>query len=281
MRKAISLHIGLNRVNHEKYVGWSGVLEGAETDAAAMKNIADSKGFSSTIILTKDATREALTSFLEEKAAVLESGDILLFTYAGHGRQIPDMKTGAPEEDWYDETWCLYDGQLIDDVLYEIWKQFKPGVRILVIADSCHSGTMTRDSRAPGKEFSPADAQGNPLGKEHCLSHSQAVRIFEENEAYFRGIIEQLPAERTPVPASVILISACQDHEYCDEYVKLYVHGVFTKALLDVWDDGNFKGNYKEFHKEIVEKTPGRQTPNLLYFGGGIEEFLKQTPFTV
>jgi len=44
-----------------------------------------------------------------------------------------------------DETWVLYDRQLVDDELYKIWSKFKPGVRILVLSDSCHSGTVPRD----------------------------------------------------------------------------------------------------------------------------------------
>lgn len=44
-----------------------------------------------------------------------------------------------------DETWVLYDRQLVDDELYKIWSKFKPLVRILVFSDSCHNGTVTRD----------------------------------------------------------------------------------------------------------------------------------------
>ena len=44
-----------------------------------------------------------------------------------------------------EETWVLYDRQLVDDELYKIWSKFKPGVRILVLSDSCHNGTVTRD----------------------------------------------------------------------------------------------------------------------------------------
>jgi hypothetical protein len=39
----------------------------------------------------------------------------------------------------------LYDRQLIDNELYALWARFRPGVRICVISDSCHSGTVTRD----------------------------------------------------------------------------------------------------------------------------------------
>ena len=52
---------------------------------------------------------------------------------------MPDAS--ADEPDRTDETWVLFDRQLVDDELYEMWPQFVPGVRILVLSDSCHSGT--------------------------------------------------------------------------------------------------------------------------------------------
>jgi hypothetical protein len=41
-----------------------------------------------------------------------------LLTYSGHGSQIPDVS--QDEVDHYDETWCLYDGQLLDDELFSL-----------------------------------------------------------------------------------------------------------------------------------------------------------------
>ena len=49
-------------------------------------------------------------------AKALKPGDLFFLTYSGHGGQVPDV-TGD-EDDKQDETWCLYDGQLIDDELY-------------------------------------------------------------------------------------------------------------------------------------------------------------------
>ena len=43
------------------------------------------------------------------------------------------------EPDGFDETGCLYDGELIDDELYAALANFAAGVRIFVLSDSCHS----------------------------------------------------------------------------------------------------------------------------------------------
>ena len=79
----------------------------------------------------------------------LSSGDFFFLTYSGHGGQVPDV-TGE-EADKQDETWCLYDGQLIDDELYLELSRFAAGVRILVLSDSCHSGTVVARRASAGR----------------------------------------------------------------------------------------------------------------------------------
>ena len=63
-------------------------------------------------------------------------------SYSGHGGQIQDEN--ADEADGLDETWVLYDRQVIDDELYQRWASFAEGVRIVVLSDSCHSGSVVK-----------------------------------------------------------------------------------------------------------------------------------------
>src|SRR5215467_8561878 len=59
---------------------------------------------------------------IKAAAAKLKRNDIFFLTYSGHGGQVPN--TGRDlEPDGFDETWCLYDGELIDDELYAVLKQ--------------------------------------------------------------------------------------------------------------------------------------------------------------
>ena len=53
MSNAISLHIGLNRVDPNAYNGWDGALSGCINDAQSMQRIANSLGYVSTIILDR------------------------------------------------------------------------------------------------------------------------------------------------------------------------------------------------------------------------------------
>jgi hypothetical protein len=105
-----------------------------------MQVIAESQGFRSEILLTASATREATLSAISRASAVLEPGDFLFLTYSGHGGQLPDH-TGD-EIDGLDETWCLSDGQLVDDELYAALAAVAGGVRGgtgLCVIDDLHA----------------------------------------------------------------------------------------------------------------------------------------------
>jgi hypothetical protein len=112
-----SIHIGLNSVDPDHYDGWSGQLTACEFDANDMQSIAESRGFQSTKLLTQVATAEAVTGAIQGAASELGQGDFLFLTYSGHGGQVPDTNA-EKEPDQSDETWVLYDRQLIDDELF-------------------------------------------------------------------------------------------------------------------------------------------------------------------
>src|SRR6266478_1991135 len=144
MAQGISVHIGLNRVDPDQYEGWDGQLTACEADAKDMAALAKKQGFkSSSLLLTKAATAKAVADAILGASKSLQSGDLFFLTYAGHGGQVKD--TNSDEKDRMDETWVCYDRQFIDDELYELWGKFKSGVRIIVLSDSCHSGTVLRE----------------------------------------------------------------------------------------------------------------------------------------
>jgi len=143
MSNAISINIGLNGVDPDAYNGWDGALAGCVNDALAMQKIADGLGYVSTLILDGEATADRIVAEIGQAAFNLDDGGIVLITFSGHGGQMTDVN--GDEADGKDETWVCYDRQMIDDELYNLWSQFPTGARILVLSDSCHSGTVTRN----------------------------------------------------------------------------------------------------------------------------------------
>ena len=148
MPKGHALVIGLNSVDPNHYDGWDGALKVCEADAKKIITYLKKQKFGSiTKLLTKEATRPNVISALDNLAIKANSGDLVFIYYSGHGgNEIPDFNKDEddPWSDRFDETWCLYDAQLIDDELYYQWKKFKKGVRIVVMSDSCFSGDIAK-----------------------------------------------------------------------------------------------------------------------------------------
>ncbi len=270
MIKGASLHLGLNYVDPKHYDGWDGKLAACENDANDMEQLAKGNNFTTTKLYRAAVTRNAVKNNIDAAAASLQAGDIFFLTYSGHGGQVPDKK--KEEDDNADETWCLFDGEMLDDEINVLLGNFKKGVRILVLSDSCHSGTVIRDI--------PSAAQYAKQGRIRAMPTDVAKKTYEKNKEFYDSIRKdkQLKTARNNVQASVLLISGCQDDQYSMDGDK---NGAFTEALLKVWSKGKFQKNYRAFHEAIVEKLPEDQTPNYFTIGMPNEDFESQVPFTV
>lgn len=277
-RKGISLNIGLNSVDPVHYGGWSGELNACEADAEDMEKIALSKGFSTRMLLTAVATRAQVMAEIKNAAATLKSGDIFLLSYSGHGGQLPDKNND--ENDLLDETWCLYDGELVDDELYSLLGRFKPGVRALVFSDSCHSGTVTKVAFYRGMLVTRGADATSEVVRYRNMPLEVAFRTYRLNRAFYDPILDNKATAKAKaaVKASVTLISGCQDNQLSADGA---FNGLFTANMLRVWNDGNFSGNYLDFHKAIVKRMPPDQTPNLYCVGTPSPAFNAQKPFMV
>lgn len=247
-----ALILGVNAVDPGLYGVAPPPLRAAEYDAWAMSDFARSRGFnvvSGEPLLGNQATRVSLSSYLSYGARELsQPGDVFLLYFAGHGSQVPDPSWS--EWDGRNETWCLYDGEVIDHALYIALADFQPGVQVLVVSDCCYSGAseLWESPRAlppPG-----ALARGLPTTladeayKHLALSCNLQPRLQ-------RGERERI------LRADVELIGACAENELAFEGPQL---GWFTDALLQVWE-AKPGLSFKELSREVDQRTPDCQTP--------------------
>ena len=211
-------------------------------------------------------------------------------TYAGHGSSVPDF-SGDELDDGKDETWCLYDREMLDDELYDGWRNFKRGVRVLVISDSCHSGSVLRATLdgTMRVDLSNPDLRPRP----RALPDAVRRDVIERNEGLYRDLARKLGADagkggglvesrrpRTvsqPLNATVRLLSGCQDNQTSGDGD---LNGLFTSRLLQVLE-GGFKGNYAGFHRAIKRLMPENQTPNHWVVGRKDPAFDAQHPFEI
>ncbi len=280
MARGISLHIGLNKVDPTHYDGWDGSLNACELDANDLRQIADDRGFESTILLTAEATADAVVGAIERAARELAPGDLFLLTYSGHGGQVPD-RNDEGEEDRSDETWLAHDRQIVDDELYASWAKFQAGVRILVLSDSCHSGTVTRRIEADvPDQVSTREAAAAQSPRFRALPRDVMIATYRAHADLYDGIQEGVAtAERADVRATVLLISGCRDDQLS---LDGFSNGLFTENLLAVWENGSWAGGgHPQFHEAIRSRMPDRQQPNYTQVGSPNPDFEQQTPFTI
>jgi metacaspase-1 len=289
---ALSLHIGLNFVDPQHYGGWDGELASCEFDAQDMAALASSRGMKASQLITQQATRNAVLAGIRKASSTLGSGDFFMLTFSGHGGQVDDV-SGEDEDDKKDETWCLWDSQLIDDELYFELSKFAAGVRVLILSDSCHSGTVARNGPPPPDEMGL---------RKRMMPRAVAMRTYLQHRKFYDGLqnhianaagkaklsdpdaaLAALSVQSGRVQAvvkrfraAVILISGCQDNQSSYDGDQ---NGAFTGQLLTTWNNGRFAGNYAKLHAQIVAAMPARQTPNLFLLGQA-GAFVDETPFT-
>ncbi len=272
MTKGISLHIGLNFIDPSHYGGWNGELNACENDARDMESICSSQGFETTLLLREEATRKNVINQITKASTSLKSGDIFCLTFSAHGGQLPDFN--SDEKDLLDETWCLYDGQLIDDELKKLWTSFEDSVKILVISDSCNSGDIIK--------FYDNDIKESLVYKTKNMPSEIIQRSYYKNKNFYDEIMKEISlTDVSNIKASVKLISGSTENGY--SYDGPF-NSVFTAHLKKIWNCGKYNLNYKQFYRDIKNSIiySGRnQNPQLKNIGKPNANFDNQIPFEI
>ena len=156
-------------VGIDDYVGTANDLDGAANDANDIAKSLTGAGAKEVVrLINDDASKDAHPCRMggiwwrRRKA-----GDTIVFSYAGHGGQEPEPKGRHDEADGLNENFLLgrfipvgpgTRERILDDEVFE-WMQEadKKGVKVVFVADSCHSGGMERSASAPGVRFRKMD----------------------------------------------------------------------------------------------------------------------------
>jgi len=229
MKRAIC--VGINN-----YPGSANDLQGCLNDVSDWSNLLHQNGFETTIITNSAATRAKVKSVLNSIITAAQGGDVLVFQYSGHGTSVIDRN--GDETDSYDEALYLYDGALLDDELRDIFKLIPQGVQMIIILDSCFSGTATKASvgSTVKRKYVPGDGQ---------LAKKKKAFLYDE-------------------AMKEILIAGCGDDEYSyDTDFTGRANGAFSRYAIDVFKAGL---TYAAFIDTLNKKLPSSdypQTPQL------------------
>ena len=238
-----ALCIGIN-----DYPGTRNDLRGCVNDARNWSEILKKiYGFTiQDILLDKKATKGAVIASLKKLVSGSKKGDSLVVTNSSHGTQVPDRN--GDENDGKDEAWCMYDGNLTDDDLRKIFSNLPEGVKLTVISDSCHSGTVTR-------AFMGA-MDSEEYIKARYMPPEDDIEAFSVNSLPIREAVFS-PQEGM----QEVLISGCKSNEYSyDARINGKPTGAFSHYAIQVLKS-HPRLTYEEFYKELRKTLPSNQYP--------------------
>jgi len=192
------------------------------------------------VLLDEQATHANIVAGLKSLLAGATAGDVLVFTNSSHGTYLADTDADEPV---YDEAMCPYDTAdhpLVDDELRALFADLADGVRLTVVADSCHSGSVTRalPSSTPDQRrvrFMSPRAIGRPEIPEVRRTAQPRKEAFPED-----GMKE-------------ILLSGCKASQYSyDAVIGGAPSGAFSHFALAAIRHADYAITYEELHAIVV-----------------------------
>ena len=138
-----ALCTGLNKYK-TSYVPSSNFLNGCVPDAKNVYTNITLRGewdvANATIFTNAQGTFAAVSNKLMSLASAAVSGDVVLYYHSSHGYQDSGKNTGI----------CMYDDDMPDSSFAKILANFKAGVKVIIVLDTCHSGGMFKSLRRDG-----------------------------------------------------------------------------------------------------------------------------------
>ncbi|MEB3261258.1 MAG: caspase family protein [Cyanobacteriota bacterium] len=255
-----ALCIGIN-----DYPGTQNDLRGCVNDANDWAATLSARGFSVSKLLDSQATKAAMVSGFNTLITGAKSGDTIAITFSGHGTLAPD--TSGDEADGYDEALCPFDihlgNVLLDDEIHELFAKRLAGVRLVLISDSCHSGTVTRNA--------PADPDASDAPRIRFLPLASWLPPEQLPKGPSGRPLAKLPVNQVFTPwagvvtaAGDLLMAGCEegpDHYSYDATFNNRSNGAFTHYALKALKTLPATATYRDWHAAIRRSLPSTNYP--------------------
>ena len=252
-----ALCVGIN-----DYPGTYNDLMGCVNDCEDWAKLLSNLGFAVFNLRNSAADKATILGQLEELIVNAVAGDVIVFTYSGHGTYVPD--TDNPDEaDGYDEALYVYDGELLDDELRVLLNKLANGVVCVCIIDSCFSGTITRGDLVVRRKGVPRDKKTRKKFMPH--SNDNFVKKFPHLYRSKKFLSKDIMKE--------IVLTGCTDEEYSyDAFVDGRWNGAMTSSALRVFTYGM---TYETWYLKLRGLLPSEEYPQTPQLEGSGENIIK------
>lgn len=239
------------------------VLKGPVGDAKDVADFLVAKGLCQVALLrAKEANKESILGKIEAARLRARDGDLFVLYFSGHGSRIESTS----ELDGYAETWCAYDGMLLDAEITQKLSTFA-GVRCIVVLDCCHSGGGVAAMNTPMRVAIWTRKMLRSLARDllsYLGKEARAVKSLYWSSEHNGELLQRLNSARQNTnlasTARLVLLAACQeDKEARDGNPQ----SLFTEKLLAVCKQVGFAGSYRVLCTQIEPLTSPVQVPVL------------------
>ncbi|MEP7108533.1 MAG: caspase family protein [Ferruginibacter sp.] len=259
MSNKTALCIGINN-----YPGTQNDLNGCVNDANDWAKELESRGFTVTLLLDAKAKKANIIKEMKKMLNATKEDDSVVIQYSGHGSYVPDEN--GDEADGKDECMCPHDiakknGEnnfITDDELFDIYSLRHHKSRLVIISDSCHSGTNSRAAILLSPTKQPRKSRF--LSPANFLSAKEMAKFGSSNG---------FQKASKPGRYAGLLMAGCQDSQVSyDAYFQDRPNGAFSFAALKALKElgKSPSATYNDWFKGIKKILPSQdydQIPNL------------------
>lgn len=237
MGKRYAINLGLTKTDTNNHYDIPLSLRSAPHVAKYLNTFFKDMGFddlSDGPWLDHEVTTDRFDKRMKELHQIVDPGDLIVISFCGHTYHVNKKYTFLKNHENEDEGWVFYDRVLFH---FEIWRYaqgFKPGVQIIIMSDSCFSGSL--ESRR----------------QEKAIKEDERIEKFwKRHKGLYNDILKHsaFPMQHM-VPPSIVILSASAENE-----ISLEMPGTdntyFNEAFRRAWENREKGDTLSNFFDEI------------------------------
>jgi len=223
----LAIIIGVNDYDYHKE------LKHPEKDASKLKEILETHYSFNPVILLLTPTRNEIIDTFDRLDHDIKEGDNLLIYYAGHGHWEEDINTGF----WFpkDAEKKQRKNWLENSTIHNYCKRYKKCQHILLVSDSCFSGTFIENMRSPSLDSASKAIEEYYKNKSRTVITSGWIEKVPDQSVFFKQLSKVLIENNELFMSALNLFNEIRDKVTINSHNN---HKPQKDKILDADDNG-------------------------------------------